>query len=101
MLGVGLAVPASGQPPAEPSPTATITLGSRQLGTSPSIRFNDRNVAQRLSIPVPDGLSPIELTGELQSASNVRSGFVDAIASDGRLLGTVPVPDSEAGPTTA
>ncbi|SBS75242.1 conserved exported hypothetical protein [uncultured Mycobacterium sp.] len=84
-----------------PPPVPTVTLGWRQLGMSSALYFGAANTTQTATIPTPDGLAPITLSGMLHSATNIPQGYIEAETTDGRYLGTAPVPDLTAGRTSA
>ena len=65
-----------------------------------SLYFGEDNVTQSLKIDVPDGLSPTSLAGGLHSVSNIPSGYIEAQTTDGRYLGTIPIPDRATGRTS-
>lgn len=90
-----------GAPGDDPHGTqATVSLGWRQLGMSSAVYFSAPNAAQTLTIPVPDGIAPTTLSGVLHSANNIPAGYLEAEDTDGRFLGTIPVPDIAAGQST-
>lgn len=110
MILVPVAAHAEPDQPVEPVPAEAVpadpvapgvTLGWKQLGMTSSVYFGEDNVTQSLSVNVPEGLSPTTLTGLLHSASNIPSGYVEAETTDGRFLGTIPIPDPAAGRTSA
>ncbi|MCX2932717.1 hypothetical protein ORI20_20805 [Mycobacterium sp. CVI_P3] len=68
---------------------------------SSALYFGAANATQTASIPTPDGLTPITLSGILHSATNIPQGYIEAETTDGQYLGTVPVPDLTAGRTSA
>ncbi len=90
----------STQTVSETSPFPTMTLGWQQLGMSSALYFGAANTTQTATIPAPAGLAPITLSGMLHSATNIPSGYVEAQTTDGRFLGSVPVPDLAAGRTS-
>lgn len=89
---VGLAV---GQP-ADDAPPVT-AIGWQQLGINPQISLVGDDVTQRISIPVPPGLSPITFSGLLSAVNNIPSGFIEAQTVDGRFVGSVPIPNIPPG----
>lgn len=84
----GLAV---GQP-ADDAPPQVTAFGWQQLGIKPQLSFVGHDMTQRVSIPVPQGLAPITLSGLIGAVSNIPSGFVEAQTQDGRFVGSVPIP---------
>ncbi len=95
MSMTGFAGPAIGQP-ADDAPPVT-ALGWQQLGINPQISLVGDDVAQKLSIPVPQGLSPITFSGLLGAVNNIPSGFIEAQTVDGRFVGSVPIPNIPPG----
>lgn len=93
------------QPPPPDQSASTevpaVTLDWQRLGMTSSLYFGEDNVTQSLKIPVPEGLSPTTLTGALHSVSNIPAGYVEAQTTDGRFLGTIPIPDRATGRTSS
>ena len=57
--------------------------------------FGAMNAPQTVTIPVPDGIRPTSLTGQLEPAVNVVDGYVEVQRSDGQIVGAVPVPAAD------
>lgn len=89
---IGLPGAAIGQPPGDAAPP-DITFGWQQLGMNQQLSFRGHDAAQKVALPVPEGLSPTTFSGMLESASNIPSGYLEAETVDGRSLGTVPIPN--------
>ncbi|OBI72378.1 cellulose biosynthesis cyclic di-GMP-binding regulatory protein BcsB [Mycobacterium sp. E740] len=92
---IGVPSAAIGQPPGD-APPPDITFSGQQLGMSQQLSFRGHDATQKVSIPVPEGLSPTTFSGMLESASNIPSGYLEAQTVDGRSLGSVPVPNFSA-----
>lgn len=84
-----------------PPPIPTVTLGWRQLGMSSALYFGAANTTQTATIPTPDGLAPVILSGMLHSATNIPQGYIEAETTDGQYLATIPIPDLVSGRTSA
>ncbi|MGQ9406674.1 hypothetical protein [Mycolicibacterium gilvum] len=85
------------QPSDEPPPPPEVMLSGQQLGMASQVSFTELNMTQKVTIPVPDGMFPTTLSGLLDSVRNIPSGFVEARTSDGRTLGSVPIPNPADG----
>ena len=82
-----------------PIDAPTLELGWRQLGMMSTAHFGAANSLQTLTIPVPAGLSPTQVSGVMHSATNIVSGYLEATDIDGAFLGSVPIPEAAAGQT--
>ncbi|BBZ20466.1 hypothetical protein [Mycolicibacterium gadium] len=75
---------------AEPNVTPAISL--RQLGLPDKLEIIGSNQAFDTSIPVPEGIGPSMLTGQIGSVVNVIDGRVDVLDARGIVLGSIVVP---------
>ncbi|MFI5506742.1 hypothetical protein ACIA48_04680 [Mycobacterium sp. NPDC051804] len=75
---------------AEPNVTPAISL--RQLGLPDKLELIGSNQSFDTSIPVPQGIGPSMLTGQIGSVVNVIDGRVDVLDARGIVLGSIPVP---------
>ncbi|WNG88243.1 hypothetical protein C6A87_003010 [Mycobacterium sp. ITM-2016-00317] len=95
------ATPLASSPTAWSQPDVTgVVLTADALGMSPTIGFNSANSPQTMSIPAPDGAQPGSLTGQIQSVSNITTGYLEFNREDGSLLTSVPIPDVRLGQAT-
>jgi hypothetical protein len=93
--------PLASSPTAWSQPDATgVVLTADALGMSPTIGFNSANSPQTMSIPAPDGAQPGSLTGQIQSVSNITTGYLEFNREDGSLITSVPIPDVRLGQAT-
>jgi hypothetical protein len=85
---------ASAQPyeTAAAEPNATPAISLRQLGLPDRLELIGSNRAFDTSIPVPNGIGPSMLTGQIGSVVNVIDGRVDVLDARGVVLGSVVVP---------
>lgn len=63
-----------------------------QLGLSDRITLTGANQTTNVAVPVPAGVVPTALSGQIGSVVNVVDGRVDVINSRGSVLGTIVVP---------
>ena len=91
MLGLVWGVGPAWAAPGDEAETST-TLDWRQLGMGSAVSFGAMNAPQTVTIPVPDGVRPTTLTGQLQPAVNVVNGYVEVQSGDGQVIGAIPVP---------
>ena len=96
---VGQAVPpagpvASAQPvvAAAAEPNVTPAVSWTQLGLPERMDLIGSNQKSDTSIPVPEGIGPSILTGQIGSVVNVVDGRVDVMDARGIVLGSIPVP---------
>lgn len=82
-----------------PSP-AGMALTAEALGMNPTIGFNAANSPQTLAIPASGGARPGALVGQIQSVSNISSGYLEFNREDGSLITSVRVPDVSRGQET-
>lgn len=75
---------------AEPNVTPAITW--TQLGLPEKMDLVGSNQTFDTSIPVPEGIGPSLLTGQIGSVVNVTEGRVDVLDARGVVLGSIPVP---------
>ncbi|MCV7060811.1 hypothetical protein [Mycolicibacterium vaccae] len=73
-------------------PTPPPVIGWTQLGLGDRIELTGANQPADTAIPVPAGVAPTLLTGEIGSIVNVVNGRLDVLDGLGTLLGTVPIP---------
>lgn len=96
----GLALGVSGPPVALADPANTVVAG---LGSAGQIRWESLGVSERLdligenqpvdvSIPVPAGVRPGTLTGQVGSVVNVADGRIEVMDGRDSILGSFPVP---------
>ena len=85
---------ASGQPDESVAvePNVTPAIGWRQLGLADRLDLIGSNQAFDTSIPVPEGIGPSMLTGQIGSVVNVINGRVDVADARGIVLGSIVVP---------
>ncbi|HEX9831772.1 MAG TPA: hypothetical protein VGA66_01580 [Mycobacterium sp.] len=75
---------------AEPNVTPAITW--TQLGLPEKMDLVGSNQTFDTSIPVPEGIGPSLLTGQIGSVVNVTDGRVDVLDARGVVLGSIAVP---------
>jgi hypothetical protein len=85
---------ASAQPPrnAAAEPNETPAISWTQLGLSEKLDLVGSNQSIDTSIPVPEGIGPARLTGQIGSVVNVTEGRVDVVDARGIVLGSINVP---------
>jgi hypothetical protein len=96
---VGQTVPPAGpvataQPyvSAAAEPNVTPAVSWTQLGLPERMDLIGSNQKSDTSIPVPEGIGPSILTGQIGSVVNVVDGRVDVLDARGIVLGSIPVP---------
>src|SRR5215218_2434323 len=96
---VGQTVPPAGpvataQPyvSAAAEPNVTPAVSWTQLGLPERMDLIGSNQKSDTSIPVPEGIGPSMLTGQIGSVVNVVDGRVDVLDARGIVLGSIPVP---------
>ncbi|OLP01726.1 hypothetical protein BVU76_13495 [Mycolicibacterium porcinum] len=89
---------ATAAPGDDPSLVSSPTLNLRTLGVDPDIALYGLQGSQTLTIPVPRGLTPAELTGTVQLPVNTRGGALE-VTQDQRVLSRVPLPPDQAAIT--
>ena len=95
------AAPLASSPMAWGQPNANgVALSADALGMSPTIGFNSANAPQTMSIPAPDGAQPGSLSGQIQSVSNITTGYLEFSREDGSLITSVRIPDVRLGQAT-
>jgi hypothetical protein len=78
-------------PAAEPA-NVTPAVSWTQLGLPERMDLVGSNQQSDTSIPVPEGIGPSMLTGQIGSVVNVVEGRVDVLDARGIVLGSIPVP---------
>ncbi|MHA0285281.1 hypothetical protein ACXYX3_02405 [Mycobacterium sp. C3-094] len=73
-------------------PSVTPAIGWAQLGLSDRMDIVGANVPADTSVPVPAGVVPSVLTGEVGSIVNVTDGRVDVLDGRGVVLGVIALP---------
>ncbi|MBO0681401.1 hypothetical protein JRC04_28395 [Mycolicibacterium sp. S2-37] len=93
-LGTWALPPAAAQPTADAvePPGVTPPMPLTQLGLSDEIELVGSNQSADTSLPVPIGVLPGVLTGQIGSVVNVVNGRVEVVDARGVVLGTIPVP---------
>lgn len=86
--------PAHAQPyaVAAPADTESPAVDWLQLGLSDKVEIIGANQPHETRIPVPSGVAPGVLTGQLGSVVHVTDARVDVLDDRGVLLGVIPVP---------
>ena len=87
-----IADPGDGGVPAE-SPI----LGLRELGANSTIAFYGAQGTETLTIPVPPGLVPAELTAVVEIPVNLQAGMLTAMQDD-ETISRVPIPQGDRVP---
>ena len=77
---------------APPDSGTTPPIAWTQLGRSDRIEILGSNQVVDTDIPVPQGIVPGLLTGQIGSVVDVADGRVDVLDGRGVLLGSIPVP---------
>lgn len=88
MVAGTLAAPALAEPESEPG----VTLSWPSLGLPPTISLNAPNSNQDFTVPVPAGLNPVRLRGQIQTPVNLGAGFLEISDPNGSFLGAVDLP---------
>jgi hypothetical protein len=70
---------------------ASPAIGWSQVGLSSRVDLSGSNQTTEVTVPVPQGVSPTLLTGQIGSVVNA-AGRVDVSDSRGFLLGSIPIP---------
>ncbi|ULE33717.1 hypothetical protein K3G64_03170 [Mycobacterium sp. IDR2000157661] len=94
LLASGGAAAALAQPDfgiADPAP-GTTQMGWSQLGLSDRLVLLGYNQAGDVEVPVPQGVTPALVAGQIGSVVNVTTGKVDVLDGRGVALATIPVP---------
>lgn len=91
---IGWAPTASAQPfvDASSEPTVSPAIDWTQLGLADRLELIGANQPSETAVPVPAGVRPTMLTGQIGSVVNVTKGRVDVLDGRGTLLGFIPVP---------
>lgn len=90
-LGVPTAVAA---PEDEVLVAAAPVLGLQLLGANSTVSFYGVQGTETLTIPVPSGLQPAELTAIVEIPVNLRAGTL-TVSQDDRTISRVPLPDGD------
>lgn len=105
----GLTLAGPGLPAAQAEPANTVVAGN---GSPGQIRWETLGVSERLdligenqpadvSIPVPTGVRPTTLTGQIGAVVNVVDGRIEVMDGRDTILGSFPVPrEAESKPFT-
>ncbi|WP_040772904.1 hypothetical protein [Rhodococcus rhodnii] len=84
---------AHAQDPAPPGDRTSLT--SRTLGQGEQLTFRGNQDRITLTVPVPQGLSPAELTANVDLPANIARGWID-VESAGRAIGRIDLPPAPA-----
>lgn len=97
IVAVGTALPgvAVAAPEDQPSLVSSPVLDLRTLGVNGDIALYGIQGSQTLTIPVPRGLAPAELTATVQVPVNTRGGTLE-VTQDQRVLSRTPLPAEQA-----
>lgn len=89
-----LPAPAAADPYVEAvaGPAVSPVIGWTQLGLADRIDIVGANQPSDTSIPVPTGVTPTTLAGQIGSIVNVADGRVEILDGRGVVLGVVPIP---------
>lgn len=83
--------------PVEPNVTPAISW--TQLGLPEKLDLTGANQSTEISVPVPEGIGPSLIAGQIGSVVNVINGRVDVLDARGIVLGSIFVPvDASAAP---
>jgi hypothetical protein len=66
-------------------------IGWSQLGLSNQIQLLGANQPTDVEMPVPEGVTPTRLTGQIGSVVNT-TGRIDVLDAHGMLIATIPIP---------
>jgi hypothetical protein len=80
-------------------PAEAPILGLQTLGSNPTMSFYGVQGTESLTIPVPPGLLPAELTAIVEIPVNLRAGTV-TVTQDDRTISRVSLPDGDRVPIT-
>jgi len=103
LVMVGVTAPMVTAPMAVADPYASVASDSRDPSVTPPITWSQLGLSERLdligsnqpsdtSVPVPAGVAPMVLTGQIGSVVNVADGRVDVLDGRGIVLGSIAVP---------
>lgn len=105
LLAIDVPVVVAATPSATPSATSaasgstpsaiqkpSVVLDWSTLGLSSSLIFSAANQVQSIAIPVPQGLTPIAITGTIDAPQRFSGGYVEFDSASGDLLGSVTPP---------
>jgi hypothetical protein len=92
-------VPLVVDPGAPAGPTATIPW--RQTGRAETLELRGENVAAKVEVPIPEGVTASSVSGQIGSAMNITAGRIDVVDGLGTALGAIGVPvDTPTAPFT-
>ena len=86
-----VAVPLAPAPVAHADPATSPAIGWNQVGLSNRLELSGANRPTDITVPVPQGVSPTLLSGQIGSVINV-TGRVDISDARGVLLDSIPIP---------
>ncbi|WP_293241162.1 hypothetical protein [Mycolicibacterium sp.] len=81
----------------DPASVAPPTLPLTQLGSRSVLAFYGTQGTETLTIPVPQGLQPAELTAIVEVPVNLQTGTLD-VTQDERTISRVPLPTGDRQP---
>lgn len=98
-MTAAMAVPLSATAHAEPAyvepgyaePATSPAIGWSQLGLSNEIQLLGANQPSDVEMPVPEGVTPTRLTGQIGSVVNT-AGRIDVLDARGMLIANIPIP---------
>lgn len=76
---------------AHAAPSTSPAIGWNQLGLSDQMQLLGANQPTDVEMPVPDGVSPARLTGQIGSVVNT-DGRIDVVDSRGVVIATITIP---------
>ncbi|MDQ2638700.1 MAG: hypothetical protein M3Y83_17695, partial [Actinomycetota bacterium] len=85
---------ASAEPSGHEVPGSNVTppIVWPELGLPDRLELIGANQATGVAVPVPSGVKPTTLTGQIGSVINIIEGRIDVLDGRGIVLGTIPVP---------
>lgn len=85
---------ASAEPRGQDVPGSNVTppIVWPELGLPDRLELIGANQATGVAVPVPSGVQPTTLTGQIGSVINVVQGRIEVLDRRGIVLGTIPVP---------
>lgn len=89
-MTAGMAVPLSAPAFAAPG-TSSPAIGWSQLGLSNQIQLLGANQPTDIEMPVPAGVTPARLSGQIGSVVNT-TGRIDVLDARGVLIANIPIP---------
>lgn len=91
-IGVGLAHPPTADADPVPPPNDATVIGWKQMGLTDRIDLMGYNRPSDVGLPIPRGLGPVALNGQIGTTINVPDAHVDILDTTGALIGTIPLP---------